>query len=183
MAPSMATCSLSVSSRFLCRHCEPATSSSWTISAPTRLPECAKRSAAGASLLFLPPDSPDLNPIEQAFAKLKALLRAKNSERSRHSGMLSGRCPTASLQRNAPIRRNCGRLTLVIPVKAYLRTSGYFRPMIMWCGASAPLTLLGWPACRWLDRLTLPNRSAAHCFGSDRLSDQANIAAVQAASL
>jgi transposase len=33
--------------------------------------------AAGASLLFLPPYSPDLNPIEQAFAKLKALLRAK----------------------------------------------------------------------------------------------------------
>lgn len=33
--------------------------------------------AAGAILLFLPPYSPDLNPIEQAFAKLKALLRAK----------------------------------------------------------------------------------------------------------
>jgi transposase len=33
--------------------------------------------AAGASLLFIPPYSPDLNPIEQAFAKLKALLRAK----------------------------------------------------------------------------------------------------------
>jgi transposase len=31
--------------------------------------------AAGASLLCLPPYSPDLNPIEQAFAKLKALLR------------------------------------------------------------------------------------------------------------
>jgi transposase len=33
--------------------------------------------AAGASLMFIPPYSPDLNPIEQAFAKLKALLRAK----------------------------------------------------------------------------------------------------------
>jgi transposase len=33
--------------------------------------------AAGATLLFIPPYSPDLNPIEQAFAKLKALLRAK----------------------------------------------------------------------------------------------------------
>lgn len=33
--------------------------------------------AAGASILFLPPYSPDLNPIENAFAKLKALLRAK----------------------------------------------------------------------------------------------------------
>jgi len=30
---------------------------------------------AGASLLYLPPYSPDLNPIEQVFAKLKALLR------------------------------------------------------------------------------------------------------------
>ena len=31
--------------------------------------------AVGASVLYLPPYSPDLNPIEQAFAKLKALLR------------------------------------------------------------------------------------------------------------
>lgn len=30
---------------------------------------------AGAKLIFLPKYSPDLNPIEQAFAKLKALLR------------------------------------------------------------------------------------------------------------
>ena len=33
--------------------------------------------AAGARLLFLPPYSPDFNPIEKAFAKLKAVLRAK----------------------------------------------------------------------------------------------------------
>lgn len=32
--------------------------------------------AAGARLLFLPPYSPDFNPIEFAFSKLKALLRA-----------------------------------------------------------------------------------------------------------
>jgi transposase len=31
---------------------------------------------AGAQLRFLPPYSPDFNPIEQAFAKLKAFLRA-----------------------------------------------------------------------------------------------------------
>jgi transposase len=31
--------------------------------------------AAGAAILYLPPYSPDLNPIEQLFAKLKALLR------------------------------------------------------------------------------------------------------------
>jgi len=33
--------------------------------------------AAGATLMFLPPYSPDFNPIENAFAKLKALMRAK----------------------------------------------------------------------------------------------------------
>jgi transposase len=37
--------------------------------------------AAGAKLFFLPPYSPDLNPIEQAFAKLKTLLR-KAAERT-----------------------------------------------------------------------------------------------------
>jgi transposase len=37
--------------------------------------------AAGAKLLFLPPYSPDLNPIEQVFAKLKTLLR-KAGERT-----------------------------------------------------------------------------------------------------
>ena len=30
---------------------------------------------AGATLLYLPPYSPDFNPIENAFVKLKALLR------------------------------------------------------------------------------------------------------------
>lgn len=37
---------------------------------------------AGAHLLFLPPYSPDLNPIEQVFAKLKHFLR-NAAERSR----------------------------------------------------------------------------------------------------
>jgi transposase len=37
--------------------------------------------AAGAMLLYLPPYSPDLNPIEQLFAKLKALLQ-KAAERT-----------------------------------------------------------------------------------------------------
>ena len=37
--------------------------------------------AAGAKLFFLPPYSPDLNPIEQVFAKLNTLLR-KAAERT-----------------------------------------------------------------------------------------------------
>ena len=34
--------------------------------------------AVGAKLFYLPPYSPDLNPIEQAFSKLKTLFRKKN---------------------------------------------------------------------------------------------------------
>lgn len=37
--------------------------------------------AAGAHLMFLPPYSPDLNPIEQVFAKLKHMMR-KAGERT-----------------------------------------------------------------------------------------------------
>ncbi len=36
---------------------------------------------AGATLLFLPPYSPDFNPIEMAFSKLKAIMR-KAAERT-----------------------------------------------------------------------------------------------------
>jgi transposase len=55
--------------------------------------------AAGASLLYLPPYSPDLNPIEQLFAKLKALLR-KTAARTRDAlwqaiGRLLQAYPTA----------------------------------------------------------------------------------------
>jgi transposase len=54
--------------------------------------------AAGAALLYLPPYSPDLNPIEQLFAKLKALLR--QAARTRDAlwstiGRLLDACPSA----------------------------------------------------------------------------------------
>jgi transposase len=44
---------------------------------PAHKPEQVRQiiEAAGASLIYLPPYSPDLNPIEQSFAKLKAYLR------------------------------------------------------------------------------------------------------------
>ncbi len=53
--------------------------------------------ATGARLLFLPPYSPDLNPIEQVFAKLKHLLRAA-AERTKEAtwqriGILIDRFP------------------------------------------------------------------------------------------
>ena len=49
---------------------------------------------AGASLLFLPPYSPDLNPIEQAFAKIKHGMRnaqkREHEDAWRHVGHLVG---------------------------------------------------------------------------------------------
>jgi transposase len=53
--------------RFACKDCAQLAASA------TRSDKAL--AAAGASLLCLPPYSPDLNPIEQLFAKLKALLR------------------------------------------------------------------------------------------------------------
>ena len=64
----------------------------------------------GAKLLFLPPYSPDLNPIEQAFAKLKHWLRqaqARSIEETYQS-------LANSLQRFQP--KECA---------AYLKNSGY----------------------------------------------------------
>ncbi len=65
--------------------------------------------ATGAALLYLPPYSPDLNPIELAFSKLKALLRAA-AERTTEGlwatiGVLLGRF--SSEERRRYFRR-CG---------------------------------------------------------------------------
>lgn len=45
------------------------------LGSPKGLAVRAAIEAAGTHLLYVPPYSPDLNPIEQVFAKLKALLR------------------------------------------------------------------------------------------------------------
>ena len=59
--------------------------------------------AAGAQLFLLPPYSPDMNPIEMAFSKLKTLLRQAPSAPATASGTASANCSTASPQTNAPI--------------------------------------------------------------------------------
>jgi DDE superfamily endonuclease len=59
--------------------------------------------AEGAELLYLPPYSPDLNPIEQAFAKFKAALR-KAAERTREASCDTiGRTLDLSRRSNAAI--------------------------------------------------------------------------------
>jgi transposase len=55
--------------------------------------------AAGASLMFIPPYSPDLNPIELAFAKLKASLRARAI---RSVGLRQGSRQRADLDTTSP---------------------------------------------------------------------------------
>ena len=59
--------------------------------------------AAGATLLYIPPYSPDFNSIENIFAKLKALLR-KAAERTIDAlwTTIGCACLTRSLQPNAP---------------------------------------------------------------------------------
>ena len=49
--------------------------------------------AAGAKLLFLPPYSPDLNPIEQVFSKLKTLMRKAAERTVEDTWRRVGRCP------------------------------------------------------------------------------------------
>ena len=66
--------------------------------------------AAGARLLYLPAYSPDFNPIEQLFAKLKALLR-KAAERS-----VDGLCNRIASLLNAFTPEECAN---------YFRNAGY----------------------------------------------------------
>jgi transposase len=68
--------------------------------------------AAGAKLLYLPAYSPDLNPIEMAFAKLKSLLRKK------------------ALRTIDAVNNALGAIADVFTpeeCRAYLRHAGYFQ--------------------------------------------------------
>ena len=77
MGRSTTSPSAPTSSKSWCRRCAAATSSCSTTSPPTSNPRCAWRlNRPARSLRFLPPYSPDFNPIELAFAKLKAFFRA-----------------------------------------------------------------------------------------------------------
>ena len=58
---------------------------------------------AGASLRYLPPYSPDLNPIEQAFAKFKHRCERPPREHSKTSSKLSLRRSLTSKSKNAQI--------------------------------------------------------------------------------
>jgi transposase len=57
--------------------------------------------AAGARLWYLPPYSPDLNPIEQTFAKIKHWMRAAQTRPSKTPGDTSEASPQPSKPANA----------------------------------------------------------------------------------
>ena len=60
-------------------------------------------------LLYLPPYSPDLNPIEQAFAKLKALLRSAGARtRERLIGAMGEALSAVTTQDASGFFRHCG---------------------------------------------------------------------------
>ena len=65
--------------------------------------------AVGASLLYLPPYSPDLNPIELAFAKVKWILRSKEARTMDELWDLLGQIVTQFLpQECINYFRHCG---------------------------------------------------------------------------
>ena len=64
--------------------------------------------AAGAKLFYLPPYSPDLNPIEQAFAKLKTLLRKANARSFEQVQVAIGRLLSHNPTGMSELLRPCG---------------------------------------------------------------------------
>ncbi len=99
---SMAQASALMSSRFSSRSSRQATLSSWTTSEVIRAAPFAPPPRGQSQTLARPPTCPDLNPIEQAFAKMKTLLRRPTPEPSNRPGEPSAPCSTASPRQNAP---------------------------------------------------------------------------------
>ena len=79
--------------RSWCRLCSQATSSSPTNLGAHKVAGIQRAlQAAGATLWYLPPYSPDLNPIELCFAKLKALVRTARCRRTETLWPFLGEC-------------------------------------------------------------------------------------------
>ncbi|GGA04830.1 hypothetical protein GCM10011498_00150 [Amylibacter cionae] len=70
--------------------------------------------AQGNWILFLPPYSPDLNPIAMAYSKLKAHLRRLKARPPTHYSSLSRKPVTSSHQKNAG---NSSKLPEMLQIK------------------------------------------------------------------
>ena len=76
--------------------------------------------ARGATVVYLPPYSPDLNPIEQVFAKLKAILRKIAAYTLKNAAY--------SIQRLCRAIASCLDEISRAQCAAYLANSGYGQP-------------------------------------------------------
>lgn len=92
--------------------------------------------AAGAKLFFLPPYSPDLNPIEQLFAKLKALLR-KAARRTVEATGAPDRHPPRRLLR-AGMRQLPQKLRLCFKLNGSHSKGQFLRPRARLRARAAP---------------------------------------------
>lgn len=64
------------SSKYWSPRCRPGNWWLWTNFPATSAPPRGRRLSVGATVLYLPPYSPDFNPIEPAFSKLKRVVRS-----------------------------------------------------------------------------------------------------------
>ena len=85
--------------------------------------------AAGAKLLYLPPYSPDFNPIENAFSKLKALLR-KAAERTVEGLWAAIGAILRFTPNNAPISSPPPDMTRIKSNPLACRASGWLKRML-----------------------------------------------------
>ena len=69
----------------------------------------------GCTLLYLPAYSPDLNPIEEAFAKIKALVRKAGARTSEALIEAMGRALEAQLRRRTPTASSSTVATVLWP--------------------------------------------------------------------
>ncbi len=79
--------------------------------------------ASGARLLFLPPYSPDLNPIEQVFAKLKHLMRKAKERTVDATWKRTGSLHSSGM---VPMRRTLASSFCKMPTISALRLSSPF---------------------------------------------------------
>ena len=68
-------------------------------------------------LLYLPPYSPDFNPIENAFSKLKALLRKAAERTVEGLWTPSAHCCRPSRRTNAPTSSPLPDMTRIKPIR------------------------------------------------------------------
>jgi transposase len=83
--------------------------------------------ARGCELLFLPPYSPDLNPIEEAFAKVKTLLRRAGARTHEALMKAMGRALEAVRRSETPVDSSSTAGTVYWDERCETAVAGFLR--------------------------------------------------------